>query len=152
MIDRQATTANERIEADVIAAAETLGDLEAAYDLDALYQLLHPDVRAAVSFEALGCWYIDEYAPLTTPGEVTVTDVRMDEWTWSVTGERYDAAEVDYQQQFETGSGGPGGPKVETREGTAHFAWESGQWRWFFGGSEAFLDGLRTDCGVRRAN
>jgi hypothetical protein len=132
----------------VEAAAEMLGELESTFELDALYQLLHPDVRREVSFEAMACWYIDEYAPVTTPGEVTVTDIEFDEWTWGVNGETYDAATVDFEQEFETGSGGPGGPEVSLETGTQHLVFAAGAWRWFFGGSEEFLDGLRTDCGV----
>jgi hypothetical protein len=131
-------------------AAEMLGDLEYEYDLDALYYLLHEDVREELSFEALACWYIDEYAPVTRPGEVTVTDVWFEPWTWGVTGETYEeAAGLAYEQEFETGSGGPGGPQVDIYSGEQHLALDDGHWRWFFGGSQDYIDSLRTDCGVR---
>ena len=145
------TSDEERRREGARIAAESLGQLESLYAFDALYALLHPDAQAAVSFEALGCWYLDEYAPVTTPGAVTVTGLTFGPWQWSAGNSFYpEAAEIAFRQRFETGSGGPGGPQVEERAGVEHLSFANGQWRWFFGGSQTWLNSLRTDCGVRR--
>lgn len=145
-----ATAAAAREEA-VRIAAETIAELERRYAFDALYALLHPDAQREVAFQAVACWYYDEFAPAITPGEVEIIGLAFGAWTWGVNGVTYpDAAEVAYRQVFRHGTG-YGEPRAEVREATQHLVLADRQWRWFFGGDRAWLASLRTDCGLRIA-
>ncbi|MGH2551261.1 MAG: hypothetical protein ACRDHN_17885, partial [Thermomicrobiales bacterium] len=98
----------------------------------ALYALLHPDAQAVVSFEAVSCWYVDQYGlPDSWKASVFSTNVQkitLGEWTYAVTGDTYDtAAEVTFSQKIGTLS------KSSLVDGVEHLVPFEGQYRWFFG-------------------
>lgn len=115
--------------------------LEVAGAIPGLYVQLHSDARAEVPLYAVAYWYETTFLP-TGPELIEVTDWRIAEWTWPVTGTTYArtaedgftplTAEVSYTQRFADGS---------ATDGTIHLVQEAtNQWRWFFGESRAFLD------------
>ena len=115
---------------------------------DALYTLLHPDVRELVSYQQLTCWY-REYVRTERPaGEATVSEVQLGPWTWPGNGTRYeDAAEVTYRQPFYANEGGGDEPPPkEEREATIHLVQADGLWRWFFGTDREWLAALPETC------
>jgi hypothetical protein len=127
-------------------AAKTLGELESWRAYPALYALLHPDSRAAVPFNALACWYADRYGTVDTPADqgilnTTVTSVSFGAWTWSLNDKRYpDAAAVAISQQIGTIA------KSQPSTSTEHLVAADGQWRWFFGSTDADVAALDTSC------
>lgn len=122
---------------DAVAAADVareLSRLEAERDFEAIYDLLHPDARAAVPRAALVGWYEADLAGKRT-AELSVTDVAFVSWTWGVTGKTYArTAEVSFVQPYWTD-----GVRTEV-PGVLHLVAADGGWRWFFGASQAFLD------------
>jgi hypothetical protein len=114
------------------ATAVYLSQLEAADDLETLYDWLHPDAQAVVPKEAVVGWYTAEWLP-RRPGPIRVTDVETGEWTWPVTGETYaHTATVAYEQPFADGT-------IE-RDVVRLVQDEQGLWRWFFGRDRTFVD------------
>jgi hypothetical protein len=133
----------ESDEALATIAAETIGALEMWRAYPALYALLHPDGQDLIPFEAIACWYADQFGLPTDWREgifeTTVLDVSFGDWTWSVTGEEYaDTAEITYEQMVGT----------EPVEGSMHLVLEDGQYRWFFGSSLDAINSLPTNCGL----
>lgn len=109
------------------AIAVHLTELEVAGEFDRLYAWMHPDSRATTSQAAMTAWYQENFSG-KAPVWMTVDDVRLIEWTWSVTGKVYPStAEVTYRQRFADG---------KTTEGTVHLVRDGGVWRWFFGAAE----------------
>lgn len=122
---------------DLSAAAQSaveLSRLEAARAFDALYDRMHPDAQALISREVITGWYVD-YLAEQNAGELTVTDARLVDWTWPVTGVIYPCtAEIAYVQRFFRRS-----RWVEEPE-TIHLVEASGEWRWFLGRSRIFVE------------
>jgi probable HAF family extracellular repeat protein len=76
-------------------------------------------------------WY-PEMIAVRAPTWMTVDDVRLEEWTWGVTGTVYpSAAAVSVRQRFADG--------LET-EGVVWLVRENGVWRWFFGRDRSFVE------------
>jgi predicted metalloprotease len=122
---------------DLEAAAEAVrefSELEEARDFDALYARLHSDARAVVPRSAVVGWY-DAFFANRQAGPATITDVRLEPWTWGVTGVTYkDAITVEYTQPFVIDG-------VETEiAGEVHVVLDEDGWGWFFGASREFLD------------
>ena len=116
------------------AAAIELSRLEANRDFTGLYDRLHPDSRALVSFDVFTGWYEALLAGKTTD-ELTVTEINFIDWTWGVNGVTYrDTAQVRFVQPYWVGG---------AREDVAsefHLVEDGGEWYWFFGGSRDFID------------
>jgi predicted metalloprotease len=115
-------------------AARELSLLEADRDFDALYERMHPDSRAVVPRSAVVGWYVSFLAGREA-GELTVTGVVAEPWTWQVTGETYnDAVTVSFVQPYWVAG-------VRSDEpGVVHLVLMDGEWGWFFGASRAFVD------------
>ena len=136
---RAANQAAPTVSRNAAAAAVYISQLEATGETATLYAWLHPDAQALISEAALAGWYGAEWLP-RPPGPLLVDDVRFGGWTWPVTGAYYPlTATVRYHQAFDDGT-------VET--GSVHLARiETGAWRWFFGGSMQFIDGVNATYG-----
>ena len=132
----------------IASTVQMLGQLESWRAYPALYQLLHPDAQAEVSFAALACWYAGQFGLPGDPLEMmvfgsTVDSIDFGPWTWAVTGESYaDAAEVVYTTKVGTIAA------AEETTATMHLVAADGQWRWFFGTSPESLAAMPTDCGL----
>ena len=114
------------------ATAVYLSQLEAAGDLDTLYEWLHPDAQAVVPKEAVVGWYDAEWLP-RGPQPIRVTNVEFGEWTWDVTGTTYpNVATVAYEQPLEDGS--------LLSDVVRLVQDDQDVWRWFFGRDRAFID------------
>lgn len=126
---------NAQTEVDERAAADRAVELswyESVGDVNALYDLIHPDVHSVIPRAAVIGWYQNDFFPLG-PGVATVTGVRFVEWTWEVTGQTYPyTAEVSFLQPFADGS--------VADEVVRLVQDASGEWRWFFGRSREFVD------------
>lgn len=120
--------------ADIEAAAVELSRLEADKDFAGLYARLHPDSRDLVSFDVFAAWYEALLAGKTTD-ELTVTEINFIDWTWGVNGVTYrDTAQVRFVQPYWVGG---------VRDDVAsefHLVEDDGDWYWFFGGSQEFID------------
>ncbi len=120
--------------AEISAAAVELSRFEADHDFAALYDRLHPDSRARVSFPVFKGWYEALLAGKTTT-ELTVTEINFIDWTWGVTGVTYhDTAQVLFVQPYWVNG---------VREDVAsafHLVADGGEWYWFFGGSQEFIE------------
>lgn len=127
----QGTAGDERA---VAATARAISRLEADEAFGALYDRLHPDVRAEVPREVLVGWYEAQFAGSRT-AELSVIDVEFEPWTWAVTGERYPrAAAVSFTQPYIVG-----GERSEVA-GVLYLVEADGEWRWFWGTSRATVD------------
>jgi predicted metalloprotease len=118
----------------ITESAVELSRLEADRDFAGLYQRLHPDSRRLVPFAAFEGWYTALLAGKTTD-ELTVTGITFIDWTWGVTGTTYhDTAQVRFVQPYWVNG------VREDVEGIFHLSVSDGEWYWFFGGSQAFID------------
>ena len=124
-------------QADDSGAAETareLSLLEAERAFDELYERMHPDALAIVPRSAVVGWYESYFADRET-AELTVTGVEPEPWTWGVTGVTYeDAVTVSFVQPYTVGG------VAEDVPGEVHLVPFDGEWGWFFGASQAFVD------------
>ncbi len=103
------------LEEQAATMARTLSLLESYWQFDALFALLHPDVRQVISYNPFACWYFNYVRTERPAGEATVTAVRIGPWTWPVTGKRYaEAAAVTYRQPYWV----EGAQETEEREAT----------------------------------
>jgi predicted metalloprotease len=120
--------------ADIEATAVELSQMEADRDFAGLYDRLHPDSRALVSFDVFSGWYEALLAGKTTD-ELTVTEINFIDWTWGVNGVTYrDTAQVRFVQPYWIDG---------VRDDVAsefHLVEDDGEWYWFFGGSQDFID------------
>ncbi len=123
-------------------AARTISRLESRRDFDALYALLHPDAKRLVSAEQVRCWY-SEFLRGQETFEATILDVQFVQWTWSVTGKTYDAAEITYRQTYRPIDGQGPGTVVDAVQ---HLVLNQGQWRWFLGFEREWLTSLPATC------
>jgi hypothetical protein len=133
------------VSAGIVTQSLSILESAAVQAFDALFTLLHPDVKERLSYGQLECWY-KEYVRTQLPaGEATVTALRIGPWTWSVNGRRYEeTAEVTYRQSFYVPNGGLG--ETEKREATIHLVQSDGIWRWFFGTDPTWLVQLPETC------
>jgi hypothetical protein len=114
------------------ATAVYLSQLEAAGDLDTLYDWLHPDAQAVIPEAAVTGWYESEWLP-RGPEPIAVTGVEFADWTWEVTGETYpNTAEIAYEQPLGDGS--------VVRDVVRLVQDDQGLWRWFFGRDRPFVE------------
>ena len=127
-------------------AATSLGQLESWRAYPALYALLHPDVRAEVSFGVIACWYAAQFGTAVTPSAAGVISTSIDGvsfggWTWTLNNRRYaDAATVKVTQQIGNAT------LTQPVTSTEHLVLADGQWRWFFGTSRASLAAMTGNC------
>jgi Putative neutral zinc metallopeptidase len=114
--------------------ARALSRLEADRDFDALYQRMHPDALAVVPRSAVVGWYESFFTDRET-GELTVTEVVPEPWTWGVTGTTYDdAVTVTYVQPYTVAG------VTDDVIGEVHLVPFDDDWGWFFGASRSFVD------------
>lgn len=112
-------------------AAVLLSEYEAEGSSGGLYGAMHLDARTLIPPEAVTGWYEEEFFPLA-PEPITVTGVEFVDWTWGVTGVTYaNTAEVSYTQEFGNG---------ELVSETVRLVEEQGEWHWFFGRSQEFVN------------
>lgn len=112
-------------------AAVLLSEYEAEGASGGLYAAMHLDAKVLIPPQAVTGWYEAAFFPLA-PEPVTVTGVEFVDWTWGVTGVMYpNTAEVSYTQDF--GNGEPVSEIVRLVE-------EGGEWHWFFGRSQEFVN------------
>ncbi|HEU0164311.1 MAG TPA: hypothetical protein VFQ54_04650 [Thermomicrobiales bacterium] len=132
----------------IAIAAMTIGRLESVRDYSALYELLHPDVRAHVPYAGISCWYEGVYG---TPDDwkdsvfgTSVDDITMiDGWVWPAGNVTYDnVAEVTTTQRIGTMS-----DSSDVRS-TSHLVQSGGVWRWFFGTKVDSINQLYKTCGL----
>jgi len=108
---------------------------DVAGDFDALYDQMHPDARAFIPREVIVGWFGDYYADKDT-AEITVTGVEFVSWTWPVTGVTYpNTAEVSFIQPVWTD-----GMYSEVVEVVRLVQGPGGEWHWFFGRSQEFVE------------
>jgi uncharacterized protein len=120
--------------ADAAEAARAFSVLEAERDFGALYDRMHPDARAIVPESAVVGWY-ETFLATRDAGELTVTEVVPEPWTWGVTGQTYeDAVTVRYVQPYTIDG------VVTEVPGEVHLVPDGDDWGWFFGASRAFVD------------
>ncbi len=114
------------------ATAVYLSQLEAAGDIDTLYEWMHPDAKMLVPKAAVAGWYNTNFLPLG-PQPISVTDVEITAWTWDVSGAAYErTAVVSFAQAFADGSVYDDVIRlVQDDQGT---------WCWFFGRDAAFVN------------
>lgn len=123
---------------DAEAAAEEaveLSELESNGRASSLYRRLHPDAQEIIPKEAVVGWYETDFFPLDPQPIIEITGVEFVTWTWPVTGESYrNTAEVSYVQPFGSGA------NVTYTEEVVRLVEEDGDWHWFFGRSQEFVD------------
>lgn len=125
---------NEDAAAAAGAAALYLSQLESERNFAALYEQMHPDALEVVPRSAVVGWY-ESYLAGRDAGELTVTDVTFEPWTWGVTGETYeDAATISYVQPYWVD-----GAQSDIT-GAIHLVPAGGEWGWFFGADRAFVE------------
>ena len=129
----QAVSDEARSEAAQQTAEEILAAAVAG-DYNTFFDLLHPDVLAevprGVALESFAYIY-----GATKPGPATITDVKLGDYTWPVNGVTYpDTAEITYTQSFVNSKG-----KRQEGEFKMYLAPYQGQYRWFFGNSDAYI-------------
>ncbi len=131
---QESPSSQEFVLAEISATAVALSRYEANHDFEALYARLHPDSRARVPFKVFKGWYEALLAGKSTT-ELTVTDINFIDWTWGVTGVTYhDTAQVLFVQPYWVNG------VREDVSSAFHLVAEDGEWYWFFGGSQEFLD------------
>lgn len=109
--------------------------LESDKNADALYRWMHPDAQQIVPKSAAVGWYTNDFFPLNPQPISEILDIQFISWTWPVTGKVYpNTAEIRFIQPF----GSPG--NVTYQEETVRLVEVDGQWRWFFGRSQEFVD------------
>lgn len=112
-----------------------ISELESEGRFSRIYNLMHSDSKAVSPREAVVGWYETDFAPLEPQSITEILDVRFIRWTWDVTGERYrNTAEVDFIQPFGSGY------NVSYVEETVRLVEEDGEWHWFFGRSQEFVE------------
>jgi hypothetical protein len=112
--------------------------LESQSEFDALYNQMHPDAQIAVPRGAVTHWYSQHFAPLG-PQPIDVTGVELAEWTWEVIDRTYaETAVVSYEQAFTN--------SAAANEVVRLVQDVDGQWRWFFGRSEQFVDEMTAEA------
>jgi predicted metalloprotease len=120
--------------AEAADAARELSVLEAERDFDALYERMHPDALAVVPRSAVVGWYESYFSERET-GELEVTGVEPEPWTWEVTGVTYDdAVTVRFVQPYTVEQ------VITDVSGEVHLVPFGDEWGWFFGASRAFVD------------
>lgn len=116
------------------AAGEIL-QLASDRKFNAMYDRIHPDAHAVVpraaavgAFEVLyGAYQV---------GEAEIYDGRMTTYTYPVTGVRYrNAAELNFTQPFVDDAG-----NEQILDDRIVLVEYEGEWRWFFGSSEEFVE------------
>lgn len=115
-------------------AARAFSALEAERDFTALYDQMHPDAREIVPKSTVVGWY-EAFLSTRDVGELTVTEVLPEPWTWGVTGVTYqDAVTVRFVQPYTIDG------VVTEVPGEVHLAPAGDEWGWFFGASRQFVD------------
>lgn len=130
--------AQEDPERDRREATFTAGEifrLAAERKFNAMYDRIHPDAHAVIPRAAAVGTFEELYA-IAQAGRSEITGVEFGEWTWAVTGQRYDyAAQVAFAQPYTDLNG-----KEQILEDTMYLVKSDGEWRWFFGASKEFVE------------
>jgi predicted metalloprotease len=132
--------------AEAAATAQSLFDLAADRNYNALYDEIHPDAHAVVPRSAAVGTFQDVYSQVQA-GRSQVVGVQIVQWTWAVTGKTYDhAAAVDFVQPY-TDNG-----QEAWLEDTMYLVKDDqGAWRWFFGSSAEFVQDAIATYGASTA-
>ena len=131
---------------DATARAKEIFRLADNGDFNAMYDLIHPDARAVIPRNVA----VNTFEQLYGQGKVgrgVVTGVEMTTWTWGVTGQTYsNAAAVSFEQSYvENG-------EDKYLEDTMYLVQgPEKDWRWFFGGTRAFVDQMIAAYGDKTA-
>ncbi|HRA47530.1 MAG TPA: neutral zinc metallopeptidase [Thermomicrobiales bacterium] len=106
-------------------------------DFNAMYDLLHPDAQAVIPRDA-AVGALQAIYGADSVGRGVPVGVEFGSWTWGVTGQTYDnAAAVDFELPYEDNG------VDKTIEDTMYLvADDQGEWRWFLGNSEDFVESL----------
>jgi hypothetical protein len=138
LISVNTVAVGQELSADEEAAVKQaiyISELESRGLVARLYRLLHSDSREIVPRDAVIDWYENDFFPLHPQPISQITDVNTKRWTWDVTGRTYrNTVEIGYVQPF--GAGGD----ASFVEDKVRLVEEDGEWRWFFGRSEEFVD------------
>ena len=119
---------------DAGAMVMKIARLEAKGLFDVLYGYMHPDSQAVVPEEVVVAWYEREFSDKVV-GEPEITDVDFADWKWDVTGKIYrDAAAVSFVQAVVVDG------EADEVEGVLHLVEDDGDWKWFFGDSEEWVE------------
>jgi predicted metalloprotease len=134
-IGRTSAQDAERDLGEVIAIAEELFQLAAERKFNALYDRIHPDAHAVVPRAAAVGTFAEVYE-VVQAGRAEITDARITEWTWGVTGETYpEAAEISFRQPYVDEDG-----QEQWLEDRMYLVESDGEWRWFFGSDAEFVE------------
>jgi hypothetical protein len=115
--------------------AISISALESVKNADALYLWMHPDGQQIIPKSAVVGWYTTDFFPLHPQPISEIIGVQFIDWTWPVTGKVYpNTAEIRFIQPFGTGG------NIVYQEETVRLVEVNGQWRWFFGRSQEFVD------------
>lgn len=116
---------------DPASTAIDISVLESQGRFSRIYDQMHPDAQKIIPRSTVVGWYENEFGPLG-PGEISVTDVQYDSWTWPVTGTTYpNTAEIFFEQPFANGT---------TVAEVVRLVEHDGEWKWFFGRSLGFVE------------
>ena len=114
--------------------AQAIFDLAAAGKYNAMYDRIHPDAHAVVPRAAAIGTFRDVYS-IAQAGKSVITGIQFGRWTWGVTGKTYDhAAAVAFTQPYVDNG------QTKQLSDTMYLVSVSGDWRWFFGSTKAFVD------------
>ena len=115
-------------------AAREFSVLEEERDFAVLYARMHPDAREIVPESAVVGWY-EGFLADREAGELTVTDIVPEPWTWDVTGVTYDdAVTVSYVQPYTIDG------VLTDVPGEVHLVPVDDGWGWFFGATREFVE------------
>lgn len=130
-----------RMAEEAAAGAEFVLGLAADRLFNALYDWIHPDAHAEVP-RVTAVRLFEAVYEVAQAGRGRVTDVRIIDWTWEVTGKTYPvAAGVSYEQPYvENG-------ERKLLEEEMFLVEHNDQWRWFFGDSREYIDDLIAQFG-----
>jgi len=114
--------------------AHDIFQLAADGKFNAMYDRIHPDAHAVVPRAAAVGTFAALYAAVQA-SQTQITGITFGSWTWAVTGKTYDhAAAVAFTQPYLDN-----GQQKQLTD-TMYLVSVSGDWRWFFGSSKAFVD------------
>lgn len=118
--------------------------LRLAYErkFNAMYDRIHPDAHAVIPrIAAVGVF--EQVYEETNAGLGETTGAKLVNWTWPVTGERYrNAVEITFEQPYEGEDG-----KDELLKDKMYLVKAEGEWRWFFGSSQEFVEAAIEEYG-----
>lgn len=140
----QDTAANRR---EASATAQEILGLAVDRRFNAMYDRIHPDAHAVIPRAAA----VGAFTAIYDQNKVSdakVTGVDIKDWTWGVTGQTYqDAAIVHFEQTYIDANG-----NEATLADDMPLVDVDGEWRWFFGSDEAFVQNMIDQYGQPEAS